>query len=608
MSKIKLVFILIVFFLKTGLSQQNFQLLDTLTNFVKQEGYPGAMISIVKADSIIFVGGIGYANLQTKTPVTKTQLFRQGSISKSFTALALIKLLSEKGMSLETPINKIDPSIPFKNKWSASTPITVANILEHSAGFDDFHIHAIYVTEKNQPPMSDYVASHKNSLYARWKPGTRHAYSNAGYVLAGHLIEVLSNQPYSEYIKHDILEPLGMKASGFYFKKPDLPFVQGYDKTLKPASYVRFKGGPAADFCSNAEEMAIFLQFMLNRGGHSIDSIAFTKGTFDRIENAQTTLAAKNGLLGGHGLGNFNIYQKGFVFNGHNGFIEGFSSRYIYSREADLGIAITVNQLEDPMPIIKLILDILIKPTTTPIKRKTAATPNDLIKEFSGFYVFRNPRQQLRVFLNGFAQNFKLEFNEEKGYFKDMFGVIIDSLTYAGDNLFYRNIQDIPTVVLMKTDEGKAAVGIKKNYAEKESFSLRMTYNILVFLSVLMLFIYMGYFGTWFIVQLIEKKKTQLLDRGILMLGCLSFPLWLFSMSSVFSDIQTSGEMSFWSVMVYISPILMIVFLLLAIYRYFKLQEKAIFKIYYILTSFSLMFVLIFLWNSGFIGLKLWSY
>jgi len=71
MSKIKLVFILIVFFLKTGLSQQNFQLLDTLTNFVKQEGYPGAMISIVKADSIIFVGGIGYANLQYHCPIIR---------------------------------------------------------------------------------------------------------------------------------------------------------------------------------------------------------------------------------------------------------------------------------------------------------------------------------------------------------------------------------------------------------------------------------------------------------------------------------------------------------------------------------------------------------
>ncbi len=607
MSKSKLVILFILILSKTGFSQQNSNLLDTLSKFVKQNGYPGAMISIVKSDTTVFVGGIGYADRVSKTPVSKTQLFRQGSISKSFTALALVKLLSEKGISLDTPIEKIDSSIPFKNKWSANAPITVANILEHSTGFDDFHTHAMYATEASQPLMHEYVEAHKNSLYARWKPNTRHAYSNSAYVVAGHLIEVLSNQAYSEYIKLNILDPLGMKASGFYFKKPDLPFVQGYDEQLKPAPYVSIKGGPAGDFCSNAEEMAIFLQFMLNQDGYLIDSTIFTKATFNRIENAQTTLAARNGLSVGYGLGNFGVYQKGFVFHGHNGGIEGFSSRYIYSKEADLGIAVAVNRLKDPTPIVELILDILIKESMNK-PRKTAGIPKELIKEFSGFYVFRNPRQQLKAFLSGFAQNFKLEFKEDKGYIKDIFGGIRDSITYAGNNLFYRNIQDVPTVVLMKTAEGKTAIGIKRNYAEKESFALRMTYNILVLLSIILLFVYMGYFGIWFLIQVLKKKKLRLLDRGILLLGCLSFPSWFFSLGSVLSNRATSGEFSFWSVMVYIIPILMIVLSLLTIYRILRLQENTIFKKYYILTSISLLIVLLFLWNSGFIGLKLWSY
>ncbi len=200
MIRTKLVILLILTMAKTVSGQQNARLEAALSDFIEKQGYPGAMVSIVKADSILFIGGLGYADRATETPVSTTQLFRLGSISKSFTALALVKLLSEKGWSLDTPIEKIDPSIPFENRWSTTSSITVASLLEHSAGFDDYHAHAMYATDEVQPPMSEFVQAHTNSLYTRWPPNTRHAYSNSGYVVAGHLIEVLSGQPYSEYI------------------------------------------------------------------------------------------------------------------------------------------------------------------------------------------------------------------------------------------------------------------------------------------------------------------------------------------------------------------------------------------------------------------------
>ncbi len=400
-----------------------------------------------------------------------------------------------------------------------------------------------------------------------------------------------------------------MTASGFYFKKPEKPFVQGYDPFLKPAPYVSIKGGPAGDFCSNAEEMAVFLQFMLNRSGHLVDSTAFSETAFARVENAQTTLAARQGLPGGYGLGNFSVYQKGHVFHGHNGAIEGFSARYIYSREADLGIAVAVNRLKNPTPIVELILEELIDESgSVAIPRKPTPIPATLINEFSGFYVFRNPRQQLKAFLSGFTENFYLEFKGNKGYFKDVFGGVRDSIYYAGNGLFYRNSQEVPTVALMKTEAGKMAVGIKRNYAEKESFLLRMGYNVAVLLSIAMLFVYLVYFGIWLMVQLIKKKKPRLLDRGLLLLGCLAFPGWFFSLGSALSNRATAGEFGIWSLFVYLLPILMVFLLVFAGYRIPKMQEKPSFKKYYIITSMCLLVVVIFLLNSGFIGLQLWSY
>ena len=210
-----------------------------------------------------------------------------------------------------------------------------------------------------------------------------------------------------------------MKASGFYFKEPKGLMAQGYKgaSTLQP--FMSIQAGPAGDFCANAEEMALFLQFMLNRDGHLIDSSLFTDATFDRIEQAHTTLAAQNGLIGGHGLGNFSVWKNGYLFHGHNGGIDGFSSRYIYSRKADLGIAIAVNRTQDPTPMVEIILDYLLgKENDLDDNRVTQPIPEEIKSTYSGFYVFHNPRQQLKAFLDGFANNFKLEFEGNKAYLK----------------------------------------------------------------------------------------------------------------------------------------------------------------------------------------------
>lgn len=585
-------------------------LIDSLKKYIQKNHIPGAMLSIVRSDSIIYVDGIGYADKEKKEKANEKHLFRQGSISKSFTAISLVHLLKQKELSIETPIKDIDANIPFKNKWADIRRITVASVLENSAGFDDFHAHAVYnFIDEEQISAAAMVESHKNSLYTRWEPDTRHAYSNSGYVLSGYLIEKLSGQPYSEYIYKNILVPLGMKESGFYFKQPDKSFAQGHGDGAKPIPFASINAGPAGDFCSNAEEMALYLQFMLKRKGDLIDSNIFSDKTFDRIENAQTTLAAKNGLPGGYGLGNFSVWKNGHLFHGHNGAIDGFSSRYIYSREADLGIAIAVNRLKDPTPMVEIILNHLLgQPDTSTLKRPVEKIPEELKKEFSGFYVFRNPRQQLKAFIDGFANNFKLEFSNNKGYFKDILGGTRDSITYAGNNLFYRNIETTPSVVLMHSIDGNQAVGMKRNYAEKESFFLRMLYNITVLLSIAALFLFIGYYGVWFIVQLVKKKKLELLDRTILLAGCLSFPTFMFSFISAVSIRETSGQLTFWSGLFYIMSFSMIIFLLGSFYRMTKLKESRSFKAYYFLTTLALLMVIIFLGNSGYIGLKLWAY
>ncbi|MEM6768814.1 MAG: serine hydrolase domain-containing protein, partial [Bacteroidota bacterium] len=217
-------------------------LTDSLTAYMDRNHIPGAMVSVVNSDTVLFSGGLGLAHVEEVEPASAKHVFRLGSISKSFTALAMLSLLEEKGLSLNTPMNQIDPDLPIVNAWEAEAPVTIAHLLEHTAGFDDFHLHALYNrTDSIVPKAREMVDAHKNSYVCRWKPGVRKAYSNPGYILVGHLIEKLSGRSYGEYIHATILKPLGMESSGYYFTKPmHIPFSRGYRKVGKEILPISF--------------------------------------------------------------------------------------------------------------------------------------------------------------------------------------------------------------------------------------------------------------------------------------------------------------------------------------------------------------------------------
>ena len=96
---------------------------------------PGAGIAIVSKDSVIFLGGLGYANMEDNIPVTDTTCFRMGSITKSFIALGFLKLAEEGRIDLNTPVKEIVPEINIINPWQETDPVRVAHILEHTSGF-----------------------------------------------------------------------------------------------------------------------------------------------------------------------------------------------------------------------------------------------------------------------------------------------------------------------------------------------------------------------------------------------------------------------------------------------------------------------------------------
>lgn len=604
------ILVLVLFNLTYCFSQSNTKsLIDNLENYIEDKQIPGAMITIVRSDTILFSGGIGFADIEKNESVSAQHLFRQGSISKSFTALGLYKLVNKSSYTLNSTLREIDKTLPFSNEWENKFPVRVSHILEHTSGFEDFHLHAMYnVKDTVLLPILNMVNDHRQSLESRWKPGTKKAYSNPNYILAGHLIEVLSGSAYNDYIFKNVLTPIEMHSSGYYFKEPkNVLFAQGYQRagtTLTPIPFASINGGPAGDFCSNAEDMASYLQFMLKK-----DTILFSEKEFDRIEIPQTSIAAQNGLQAGYGLGNYSIWKNGYLFHGHGGEIDGFASRYMYSRDADLGIAVSINRNGNANEMVDEILNSLLgKQKNASANRVTYPIPETLKEKFSGFYEFKSPKSELTSFTDRMLAGLQLDFKKDKIIAKTMLGRPKYTLWYAGNNQFYVADEGVPSAMLIASDVAKEVFWINDNYTEKESRTKRAFLFFGLLISVLFIASFLIYTIFWYFFYLYKKKKSATTNHFVLFGAIIAMILLFIGFGLTVANVQNSGGINFYSLLTFVSSYVLVVLSLASIWRWFKLPNKSGFRVYYILTSISAIAVSIYLWNIGFVGLKLWSY
>jgi CubicO group peptidase (beta-lactamase class C family) len=183
-----------------------------------KEHVPGAGVALVANGQLLWCGGIGKADVASSREMTCDTEFRVGSISKTFVALALLKLQEEGKINLYARLQDVAPEVPFKNRWEATQPVRVVNLLEHTAGFDDMEFSEVYnLKDRYDFPLLDVFKRFQKPQVTRWPPGTRMSYSNPGNAIAGYLIEKAAGQPFDQYIRETLLRPLGMEKADFPF-------------------------------------------------------------------------------------------------------------------------------------------------------------------------------------------------------------------------------------------------------------------------------------------------------------------------------------------------------------------------------------------------------
>ena len=148
------------------------QLQDTINKILTNEHQSSIMLAVVTKDTVLFSNAFGIANIDTKQKATNQTLFPMASITKTFTALAIMKLVKQGKLSLYDDLSKIAPEIVFINKWEKTNPVKIIHLLEHTSGFDDLRFNTFWNNNLNITELQA-IKKCKNSMFCRWRPGEK---------------------------------------------------------------------------------------------------------------------------------------------------------------------------------------------------------------------------------------------------------------------------------------------------------------------------------------------------------------------------------------------------------------------------------------------------
>jgi CubicO group peptidase (beta-lactamase class C family) len=226
----------------------------------------GAVVVVVKDGQVLTQRGYGFSDVEKRTPVSpETTLFRPGSVSKLFTWTAVMQLVEQGKLDLDKDVNAyLDFKIPERN----GKPITLRNIMTHTAGFEETVRHLIHDNPDKLVPLEKFVrVSLPNRIF---DAGTTPAYSNYATALAGYIVQRQSGMSFDDYVDQNIFRPIGMQHSSFRQPLPKhlQPLMsQGYPAASQKAEKFEIVDpAPAGSLTASGADMAKFMIAHLNDG------------------------------------------------------------------------------------------------------------------------------------------------------------------------------------------------------------------------------------------------------------------------------------------------------------------------------------------------------
>ena len=360
--------------------------LDAIAARAFSNDEPGGSVIVVQGGKTLLRKSYGMADLELGVTARPEMVYRIGSMTKQFTAVAILQLVQQGKVKLDDPLSKYIPDYP------GAAAITVEHLLTHTSGLKNYNDVPSYAStvREDRTPM-ELVEGIRNEK-AAFAPGARFMYSNSGYLLLGIIIEKTSGLKYADYLRTKLFAPLGLKHTAVVDEeRVTAGRVTGYDigpdGTVRNAGYISMTQPYAAGSIeSNVDDLARWHELLV--AGKVID-----KALLDR---AWTEFRTKDGRPTGYGYG-WNVSEDaGVRFVAHGGTMTGFVSYGVLVPERELFVGVLHNALGsecDPeYTAMRLALEAL--------GQSWSATPipmADKVKaQFAGIYDFAGVKRIVR--------------------------------------------------------------------------------------------------------------------------------------------------------------------------------------------------------------------
>ena len=337
MRKLLTLFILLLCSVATQaqLSQETKDAIDKLAaDTLTKTGVPSASIAVVKDGQLVYLKAYGDARLEPKTPATPQMRYSIGSISKQFTAAAILLLQEQGKLSLNDKVAKYLPDLTRANE------VTIRQLLSHTSGYQDYWPQDYVMPMMLQPVTAQKILDMWAKKPLDFEPGTKWQYSNTNYVIAGLIIEKTSGMPMLQFLREKIFTPLGMKSVANIDEKalPETDAV-GYLRyglgPLRPAP----KEGPgwlfaAGELAMPAEDLAKWDISIIERKIMKPDS----------YRDFETEVQLKTGLGTRYGLGLTVGMEAGHRAISHGGEVSGFTAENVVFPDDRVAVVALSNQ------------------------------------------------------------------------------------------------------------------------------------------------------------------------------------------------------------------------------------------------------------------------
>lgn len=335
-----------------------------MAKYAKENHIPGISYGIVVDNELVLASSTGLLDLEKNIPAETTSVFRIASMTKSFTAMAIMKLRDEGKLALNDPVSKYVPEMSkLQYLTDDAAVIDIENLLTMTAGFPEDNPWGDRQLDEPDQMLLDLIT--EGISFAN-VPSFQYEYSNTGYAILGYIVSKVSGQPYQEYIKENILQPLGMTHTYWEIDKvPRDQLAIGYrweDELWKLEPMLHDGAfGAMGGLITSIEDFSKYVSFNLSawppRNG--VEEGPIKRSSLREMQTPQFPRLNSNGdcaIMSGYGYG-LGIYQNcnGTKWVSHGGALPGFGSNYRFFPEFGIGIMAFCNlTYTTPWPLAEI--------------------------------------------------------------------------------------------------------------------------------------------------------------------------------------------------------------------------------------------------------------